>query len=92
VKDRLPPRFWAQSVLAFIAAIVAVITVLWPDWIERAFGVDLDHDSGSIEWELVVLLMAAATLFAAYAWREWRRASFALGAESGLQSDRPEGC
>jgi hypothetical protein len=75
VKHLVRSRFWVESVLAFIAALLAFVTVLWPDWIERVFGIDPDRHSGSIEWVLVLVLVAAATLFTALARREWYRAS-----------------
>jgi hypothetical protein len=91
MKDRVPPLFWVESVLASITTLLAFLTVLWPDWIERVFAVDPDRHSGSIEWELVLVLLGTAALFAALARREWFRAPVALNVENGLRAGRSEG-
>lgn len=85
--DRLPPAFWGESALASIAALLAFLTIIWPDWIERALAVDPDRHSGAVEWGLVLVLVSAATLFAALARREWSAASLALSIENGSCND-----
>lgn len=71
--------FWIETVVASVIALLAVVTVLWPDWIERVLGIDPDHHSGSIEWGLIVALLLGAMVFAALARREWQRTSLAGG-------------
>ena len=67
-------RFWAEAVLCAVAAALFVVTEIWPDWIERTFGVDPDHGDGGLEWSvLIVLILVASTAFA-LARRELRRA------------------
>jgi hypothetical protein len=91
----LRSTFWIKTVVASVAAALAVVTVLWRDWIEQVFGIDPDHHSGSIEWELVICLSLAALLFAASARREWYRASLATTGETGVRADlddRQKGC
>jgi Flp pilus assembly pilin Flp len=88
VKDRLPPAFWGESALASIAILLALFTIHWPDWIERAFAFDPDHHSGSVEWGLILVLVAVAILFAALARGEWSTASHALSVENRLRGDR----
>ncbi|MGC2163852.1 MAG: hypothetical protein WA634_18245 [Silvibacterium sp.] len=78
----LRSTFWIKTVIASVTALLAIVTALWRDWIERVFGIDLDHHSGSIEWELIVALLLAAMLFAALARREWQKTSLAT-AENG---------
>lgn len=67
--------FWLESALAFLTAFLAVLTLVWRDWIEGVFGFDPDHHNGSFEWELVAVCCAATILFSALARREWRRAA-----------------
>jgi hypothetical protein len=68
-------RFWAESVSAAIAAVLALVTVAWPDWIEIVTGSALDGGSGALERAVVAGLGAAAMLLAAAARTEWRRAA-----------------
>jgi hypothetical protein len=47
-------------------------TLLWPRWIELAFGVDPDHGSGAAEWMIAVAGGVAAVMSSAltrYAWQ-----------------------
>jgi hypothetical protein len=67
-------RFWAESVSAFIAAVLALVTVAWPDWIENLTGSAPDGGSGVLERAVVGGLAAAAILLAIAARAEWRRA------------------
>ena len=91
----LRSTFWIKTVVAAIAAALAVVTLLWRDWIEQVFGIDPDHHSGSIEWELVIALSLAALVFAASARREWSRASLSMTGETWVRpdfDDRQKGC
>jgi len=74
MKQRVGPVFWIESILAFITAFLAVLTLVWHDWIEAVFGFDPDNHSGSFEWELVAVCLVATALFSALARREWRKA------------------
>jgi hypothetical protein len=74
MKKRLGPVFWTESILASITAFLAVLTLVWHDWIEALTGWDPDHHNGSFEWELVAVCFVATVLFSALARREWRRA------------------
>ncbi len=74
MKNRLRSIFWIETILASLAASLAVVTGLWPQWIERVFHIDPDHYSGSVEWQLVVALWFVAALLIALAVRDWRRA------------------
>jgi len=71
-------RFWAESVSAFIAAVLALVTVAWPDWIEILTGSAPDGGSGTLERSIVAVLTAAVILLAAAARAEWRRAARAM--------------
>ncbi len=65
--------FWIETVLAAVAAALAVVTAVWPTWIELVFAVDPDHRSGSSEWNIVFACAFGAALLAALARRNWRR-------------------
>ncbi len=67
--------FWIEAVLGTCAALLAVLTAVWPDWAERIFSFDPDIHSGAFEWALVVGLFLAAILFSGMAFRDWRNAA-----------------
>lgn len=67
-------RFWAESGLAVLAAVLGGLTVAWPDWIEEVFGIDPDGGSGLVEWLVVVVLAATAVVSGLLARAERRRA------------------
>lgn len=70
-------RFWLESVLGSATGILAILTLLWHDWIEAVFGIDPDSGNGSAEWLVVFILLFLTVLLAADARREWRRAQAA---------------
>jgi hypothetical protein len=71
----LRARFWVESLLAAATGLLAVLTVLVPDWLEVAFGIDPDAGDGSVERLIVLgLALVTVTLFAV-AGIEWRRAA-----------------
>ncbi len=65
--------FWAESMLTGLTAVLSVLTMTWPDWIEAVTGFDPDHHGGSFEWELTLALGVLALSFAALARRSWQR-------------------
>ncbi len=73
-------RFWVESVFALVSAILALVTLAVPDWIEAVFNVDPDHHSGSLEWAISAAFFAAAVVAGALARRESRRALVAAPA------------
>ena len=48
--------------LAVIAAVLTVVTLAWPQWIETLFRVDPDAGSGAAEWGLVFGLALLAVM------------------------------
>lgn len=64
VKYRKCLGVWIRIVVPSIASVMALGTALWWDWIERIFGFDPDHHSGSIERELIISVFFAVMLFA----------------------------
>lgn len=71
-------RFWLESATAVASGALAVLTLLWHDWIELATGIDPDHHSGSLEWGIVVVACIVAVMLATAARFEWRRRPDAL--------------
>jgi hypothetical protein len=73
LKRQVRPRFWVQVGLASTTGFLCVLTLAWRDWIEAVVGVDPDQHSGSLEWGLVLSLLAVTVLVAMLARAEWRR-------------------
>ena len=66
-------RFWAELVLAGIGLVLAVVTTLVPDWIERLGGEGGDAGSGGTERAVALVFLLAAAVLALLARVEWRR-------------------
>ena len=67
--------FWAETGLAAISGILALISLVLPDWIEFVSGWDPDQHDGSVEVLIIVGLFVTALAMAAAAAIEWRRNS-----------------
>jgi hypothetical protein len=65
--------FGLETALACGALMLAVVTAIWRDWIEIAFGVDLDKRSGTLEWLIVVACLVIAAMCGVAARAQWRR-------------------
>ena len=76
--QRTSCAFWAEAVAAAAVGILALLTLLWPDWIEALTGIDPDHSSGLLEWTLAAGLAAASFGLSLLARREGRRAAPAV--------------
>lgn len=68
-------RFWAEVFLGSVSAVLLVVTLIRPDWIEVAFGVEPDGGSGALEWGIVALLAFATVVLSLLARYEWLRLS-----------------
>ena len=79
-------RFWAEVVLAGIGLVLAVVTALVPDWIERLGGEGGDAGSGGTERAVALVFLLAAAVLALLARVEWRRPM-----EPALARDRSGG-
>jgi hypothetical protein len=53
-------RPWPESAAAAIVAGLAVLTAVWPDWIEGLTGQDPDNGSGSLELYITAAFAVAA--------------------------------
>lgn len=69
---RLRARLWIEAITSGTAAMLAIITLLWRDWIEVLLRVDPDAHSGRLEWLMVAALVAAAVACGSVARRDWR--------------------
>ena len=67
-------RWRIEIVVATILAVLAVITLAWPNWIELVFGADPDGGDGSAEWGTVLVLAAGALIVGLLARYDYRRA------------------
>jgi uncharacterized membrane protein len=65
--------FWVEIGLAAITGLLALITPIFPDWIEFVSGWDPDQHDGSVERMIVVGLFVVTIVMAALAVFEWRR-------------------
>jgi hypothetical protein len=75
MRRNLSLRFWIETTVATLAGFLGLLTLTWHDWIEGVFGVDPDRHNGSLEWILVVTLLAIALILARAARTQWRRAT-----------------
>lgn len=66
-------RFWIETTLAALSAVLFLLTIIWKDWIEIVFGVEPDNGDGSAEWMIAVGTALVAIIFAVLARIEWRR-------------------
>ena len=83
MKRQLRLRLWLEAGLATTTGVLFVITLLWRDWIERAFGLELDGGNGSLEWLIVGVLFVATVALFVVARSEWRRSQAAVGYPPG---------
>lgn len=49
-----------ETAVALLAGILGTVTIFWHDWTEILTGWDPDQHKGSVEWILVVALLAVA--------------------------------
>jgi H+/Cl- antiporter ClcA len=63
-----------ETVLAVVTGILAIVTLVWPTWIETLVGVDPDSGSGATEWLIVIALAGLAVASGLLARRDYQAA------------------
>lgn len=74
VDRQLHKRFWVEASLGSLSALLFVVTLAWPQWIELVLHVDPDFGSGKLEWAIAMLMSVLAVASFALARIEWSRA------------------
>ena len=69
-----PRRFWLEIGLGSVTGLLALITPIFPDWIEFVSGWDPDQHNGSFEWLILVGLLIVTVAMISLAAIEWGRA------------------
>jgi hypothetical protein len=70
---RVRSRFWLELGLASLTGVLFLVTLVSREWIEAVSGWDPDRHSGSLEWGIVIVLLALTMLAGGTAYAEWRR-------------------
>jgi hypothetical protein len=73
MRRKFRPLFWVEIGVAAITGLLALITPIFPDWIEFVSGWDPDQHDGSVERMIVVGLFIVTLVMVALASIEWRR-------------------
>jgi len=80
VREQLDIRFWGEAAAALATLSLAVITIVWQNWIELVFRADPDHGNGSFERWVVGVAAALCLTSLLLARRQWRRTGLRLAA------------
>ena len=73
MRRRIRRLFWVELGLAAITGLLALITPIFPDWIEFVSGWDPDQHDGSVERLIVVGLFVVGVAMGGAAAIEWRK-------------------
>jgi hypothetical protein len=66
-------RLHIELVLAVVSGVLGCFTVVEPGWIEQVTDVDLDRQSGALEWGVVTVLALVAVAAALSARKHYRQ-------------------
>jgi hypothetical protein len=69
--DRLRRRLRIEGLLAVLSAMLCVLTLVIPEWIEELTGLELDAGSGALEWIIAGVLLVATVVSAVLARRDY---------------------
>ena len=75
IRPGLRARFWVDTVLGSLTAILAMVMMISRECIELVFGVDPDRGSGLLEWAIVLAFAAATLICGILARAEWKHAA-----------------
>ncbi|MCW2986863.1 MAG: transporter permease [Conexibacter sp.] len=73
MRGRMSTRLQTEGALASVSAVLLVLTLAWPDWIEALTGLDPDHHDGAVEWAIVAVLLVTTVTLGVAARSEWLR-------------------
>lgn len=73
MKRRLQARITIETLLAITCLMLAIVTIVDPEWIEELTGADPDAGSGTIEWLVVIGFGLVSIILSRRAWRTARR-------------------
>ncbi len=76
-------RVRAESVLAVLALVAAVVTAAFPTWLESLFEASPDSGSGGLVWSVAVALLVVSIALSLFAHRDFGL-SRAAGPDAGL--------
>jgi hypothetical protein len=76
-------RARVEMVLSVIFAVLTIVTLIWPTWIEAVSGFEPDGGSGELEWLIVAAFASIAIVVTALARRDYRAANRRLARGSG---------
>ncbi len=65
-------RLIVEILLVVVSAILAVVTLIWPNWIELLFEAEPDGGDGSWEWAISAIFILAAVVFSVLARLDFR--------------------
>lgn len=65
-------RSRVEVAISLLLGFSAVLTAVWPEWIETTFAIAPDGGDGSLEWAVVLALACGALLMALVARRSIR--------------------
>jgi hypothetical protein len=72
-----------------VSCLLVCVTLVWPRWIELLFQIDPDHNSGGLEWLIVLAMSAWSFGSLMLARREWRRCAPNVTAAQSLDHRQP---
>jgi hypothetical protein len=73
MKKTFRDRYWVVVMSASLSGLLALTTLLWPEWVEIVVDWGPDQHNGSVEWMIVAMALLVAVMLSAIAVGEWRR-------------------
>jgi hypothetical protein len=70
-----------EAFLAVVLAVLALVSLLWPQWLESWFEVSPDGGSGATEWWIVVAFGVLAIAVSVLSRRDYRASTREFGRE-----------